>query len=86
MFSCTYTRTAGSDYTETVRTFQFAAGSGNGTSYCFPIPITDDGIAEISQSFYVLLTSLSTDVFTVADGGDKTTVTIIDDEGQWGDY
>ena len=73
--------TAGADYTETVQSLVFPAGTSSGAYLCISIPIINDGIAETNQSFSVILTSLTLDVLTVPDGGGQATVTIIDDEG-----
>ena len=73
--------TAGDDYVDTAQSLVFPAGSISNSFFCVSIRIINNTIAETNQSFNVILTSLTPDVFTVADDGGKATVTIIDDEG-----
>ena len=73
--------TAGGDYVDRAQSLLIPADSINGSYFCVSIPIINDNIAETNQSFYVILTSLTPGVFTVADDGGKATVTIVDDEG-----
>lgn len=73
--------TAGNDYVGGTQTIEIPSGSISGSTFCVSITILNDGIAETDQSFTVLLTSLTPSVFSIADGGGETTVTITDDEG-----
>ena len=74
----------GSDYVAVNSTFVFPAGSPPGFRVFVRVEILNDNIAEANQTFTATLTSETPDVFSVADGGDLTTVTIVDDEGVWG--
>ena len=56
-------------------------GDQNSTTLCVSVQIVNDNTAETDQTFSVVLTSLTPDVITVADGGRVATVIIIDDEG-----
>lgn len=57
-------------------------GTEGGSTECFIVNIFDDSIGEIEQSFSVILISNTPDVFTVAEDGGLTTITIIDNEGE----
>ena len=48
---------------------------------CFDVTILRDNISESNQFFLLRLRILTPTVFSIADDGGKTTVTIIDDDG-----
>ena len=48
---------------------------------CVSIEIIDDNILEVEQSFRVSLSSVTPNVFSVADDGSVSTVIIVDNEG-----
>ena len=58
-----------------------SVGSPSGTTVCIDVIILNDVIPEIDHSFTLELSSSSVSVATVAVGGESTTVTIIDDDG-----
>ena len=65
------------DYFSTPRVLTFPNSSAIGTLKCFSIGIIDDTVRESNENFTVEITSI-----TNADlGNNKTTVTIIDDDG-----
>ncbi|HWS70845.1 MAG TPA: Calx-beta domain-containing protein, partial [Thermoanaerobaculia bacterium] len=75
------TATAGSDYTTTAGTVNFAAGDG--VSKTFNVPITNDALVEGNETFNVTLSAPTggatlgapaTEVVTIVDGGTPGTV------------
>ena len=58
-----------------------SVGSPSSTTVCIDVTILDDVIPEIDHSFTLELSSSPVSVATVAVGGESTTVTIIDDDG-----
>ena len=77
----THTHTGVSDFAPLMLTIDVLSGTEGGSAVCFYITIVDDNIDEAEQSFSVILTSNTPDIFTVADDGALTTITIIDNEG-----
>ena len=59
------TAAAGSDYTSTTDTLTFAGN--NGETQTFTVPITDDGIAEATETFFANLSNISNGLVTIAD-------------------
>ncbi|WP_170114188.1 Calx-beta domain-containing protein, partial [Kangiella spongicola] len=59
------TATAGSDYTATSNTLTFAGN--NGETQTFSVPITDDGLAEATETFFANLSNISNTLVTIAD-------------------
>ncbi|WP_345251326.1 Calx-beta domain-containing protein, partial [Kangiella taiwanensis] len=59
------TALAGSDYTTTTDTLSFAGN--NGETQTFTVPITDDGIAEATETFFANLSNISNGLVTIAD-------------------
>ena len=70
-----------SDFLPVNTNLVFTAGSSDGDSLCFDVVIIDNSIAELDESFTLILNSLTPSVFSVAGNGGQATVTIIDDEG-----
>ncbi|WP_412468438.1 Calx-beta domain-containing protein [Pedobacter sp. KLB.chiD] len=75
------TAATGSDYTVTTGSVTFPAGSLNGATQAFNIPIVDDNVAELAETFTVRLNSISAgSVVTIPAGGATGTATITDDD------
>nr|WP_316829064.1 Calx-beta domain-containing protein [Pedobacter miscanthi] len=75
------TALAGSDYTATTGSVTFPAGSLSGATQTFSIPVINDNIAELTETFTVKLNSVSTgSVVTIPAGGATGTATITDDD------
>ena len=73
--------TAGRDYESLDTTLTFPANLQGGSRQCTFIMIIDDNVAEAEQSFYVVLTSETPNIVSVANNGGLTTVVITDEEG-----
>jgi len=70
-----------SDFLPVNTNLVFTAGSSDGDSLCFNVVIIDNSIAELDESFTLILSSLTPSVFSVAGNGGQATVTISDNEG-----
>ncbi|WP_316736794.1 Calx-beta domain-containing protein [Pedobacter aquatilis] len=82
-FSVTYgtsngTALAGLDYTTTIGTLTFPAGSAAGSTLTFSVPITDDNLVEPDENFSATLTSVTGGLVTIGTG--TATVIIIDND------
>ncbi|MCX2576362.1 Calx-beta domain-containing protein, partial [Pedobacter sandarakinus] len=70
-----------SDYTATSSSVTFPAGSLNGATQSFSIPVINDNIAELTEQFTVTLVSVSNgSVVTIPAAGATGTATITDDD------
>ncbi|KQM69470.1 hypothetical protein ASE74_05645 [Pedobacter sp. Leaf216] len=75
------TALAGTDYTATTGSVTFPAGSISGATQTFSIPVANDNIAELAETFTVTLNSVSAgSVVTIPVAGATGTATITDDD------
>ncbi|SDD06044.1 Calx-beta domain-containing protein [Pedobacter soli] len=75
------TAVSGTDYTATSGSVTFPAGSVSGTTRTFNIPVINDNIAELTETFTVKLNSVSAgSVVTIPAAGATGTATITDDD------
>ena len=75
------TFTVTNDYTSTVTTLTFEALSGSGTVRGFSIPIIDDDLCELTETFG-LSASIVNDRGTFSAGGNMATGQITDNDGE----
>ncbi|MGM9477963.1 Calx-beta domain-containing protein, partial [Pedobacter sp. GSP4] len=75
------TALSGSDYAATTGSVTFPAGSVSGATQTFNIPLINDNIAELAETFNVTLNSVSAgSVVTIPAAGATGTATITDDD------
>ncbi|RYX78251.1 tandem-95 repeat protein, partial [bacterium] len=75
------TALAGTDYTATTGSVTFPAGSITGATQTFDIPLINDNIAELNETFTATLTSVSTgSPVTIPAEGATGTATVTDDD------
>ena len=81
-FNCLYPLlNIASDFTVSSQTQVFPAGSSAGERRCINIPINDDVLVELLESFSVSLSSTDPNV-EFSPGGTQATVTITDNDGK----
>ncbi|WP_316801641.1 Calx-beta domain-containing protein [Pedobacter frigidisoli] len=75
------TAVAGSDYTATTGSVTFPAGSVSGATQTFDVPVLNDNIAELTETFTATLTGVSAgSPVTIPAAGATGTATITDDD------
>ncbi|WP_231582729.1 Calx-beta domain-containing protein [Pedobacter sp. BMA] len=75
------TAVAGSDYTATTGSVTFPSGSVSGATQTFDVPVLNDNIAELTETFTATLTGVSAgSPVTIPAAGATGTATITDDD------
>ncbi|WP_443943537.1 Calx-beta domain-containing protein [Pedobacter sp. AW1-32] len=72
------TAIAGADYTATVGTLTFPAGSAAGTALTFTVPVINDKLVEPSETFSATISNVSGGLVTIATA--TATTSILDDD------
>ena len=75
------TFTAQSDFSPVSATVTFFPDTPPGSTQCFSVSIIDDTILESEESFSLQLLALNPTVVSIEDEKDRTTVTIVDNDG-----